>query len=200
MYDALKLAGQVMTPNEIMEIVRKDRAYYNNSGGGFTLSGGEPLLDPEFCAELFAMGQAEGIHTALDTAANVPYEFFTMVLPYTNAIMLDLKIMDRKLHQMYTGSPNDQILENARRLFSEQIDLYIRIPLVAGINDTKENIMATAQFLQKASNLKEIKLLSYHSLGIDKAKSIGLSQETFVPPKEDSLGQIAEYFSMPVVW
>jgi pyruvate formate lyase activating enzyme len=199
MYDALKLAGKAMSPGEVMETVRRDRAYYDNSGGGLTLSGGEPLLYPEFCAELFALARSEGIHTALDTAANVPWEAFTRALPYTNVVLLDLKLMDRGLHEQYTGSPNDLILENARRLFSEPVDLYVRIPVIAGVNDTDENAVKTAGFLRDAGNLKEVKLLPYHGLGTDKARSIGTCQETFAPPGEDVMRHLAAYFPEAVV-
>ncbi|MDR1133021.1 MAG: glycyl-radical enzyme activating protein, partial [Synergistaceae bacterium] len=101
--DALKLAGRAMTPNDVIGVVRKDIEYYGNSGGGVTLSGGEPMLYPEFCAEVFAAAMTEGIHTALDTAANVPFDSYAAVLPYSRAVLLDLKIMDPGLHKEYTG-------------------------------------------------------------------------------------------------
>jgi pyruvate formate lyase activating enzyme len=200
MHDALKLAGKVMTAKEVMEVVNKDRLYYDNSGGGLTISGGEPLLYPEYCAELFSLAQAGGIHTALDTAADVPYEAFSAALPHTDAVLLDLKIMESTLHEAYTGHPNYRILENARRLFSEPVDLYVRIPIIAGVNDTKRNITERVHFLQDAANLKEIRLLPYHGLGTEKAQSIGLSQESFETPEEHTLEQLAACFAGLVVW
>jgi pyruvate formate lyase activating enzyme len=194
MFDALKLAGREMCPDKVMDVIRKDKAYYANSGGGLTLSGGEPLLHPEFCAELFAAARDEGIHTAIDTAANVPYESLAAVLPYTCAVLLDLKIMDAASHEKYTGSPNGQILENARRLFGEKVDLFVRIPLIAGVNDTRENAEQTVRFLRAASNLKEVKLLPYHGLGVDKAQSADMRQEIFAPPDEGTLNELAGFF------
>jgi pyruvate formate lyase activating enzyme len=197
MYDGLKLAGRMMTPVEVLEVVRKDRAYYDNSGGGLTLSGGEPLLHPEFCAELFRLAQAEGIPTALDTAAHVPWEAFAEVLPHTRMVLLDLKIMDRTAHEAYTGKPNDQILANGERLFSMPVDLYVRIPVIAGVNDNPENAEETARFLRKARNLKKVTLLPYHSLGVDKARSIGREQELFAPPDKERLGMLEAFFPGP---
>jgi pyruvate formate lyase activating enzyme len=194
MFDALKLTGKAMTPDEVLALVRRDKLFYDNSGGGLTASGGEPLLYPDFCAELFAGARAEGIHTALDTAANVPWEHFAAVLPYTIAVLLDLKIMDEKLHTAYTGSSNGLILENARRLFTADIDLYVRIPVIAGVNDSPENAKAAADFLRQAGNLREVSLLPYHGMGVDKARSIGLEQESFSPPGDDVLPALRAFF------
>jgi pyruvate formate lyase activating enzyme len=198
--DALKLAGRAMTPNDVMEIVRKDSEYYANSGGGVTLSGGEPMLHPEFCAEIFAMSATEGIHTALDTAANVPFESYAAVLPHTRAVLLDLKIMDPGRHKEYTGSDNRLILENARRFFHEPIELYIRIPVIAGVNDNMENAGETARFIDGARNVREVKLLPYHGLGADKARSVGVKQETFRTPDHATLRNMAALFSAPTVF
>jgi pyruvate formate lyase activating enzyme len=194
MYDGLKLSGQKMTPVEVMGAVRKDRAYYDNSGGGLTLSGGEPLLHPDFCAELFRLARAEGISTAIDTAADVPWEAFAEVLPYTRMVLLDVKIMDRTVHETYTGKPNDRILANGERLFGAPVDLYVRIPVIAGVNDDPENAEETARFLRDARNLRRVTLLPYHSLGVDKARSIGVKQELFAPPDEERLDMLKAFF------
>lgn len=198
MADARKLTGQAMTPEQAMEIVRRDKAYYANSGGGLTVSGGEPLLQADFCAKLFRLAQGEGIHTALDTAGNVPYEAFEKVLPYTDAVLFDLKLMDDGRHREYTGVSNVRILENAQRLFGEDVALHIRIPVVGGVNDTVENARAAARFIGGAK-LAQIKLLPYHNLGQSKAKSAGAQQQAFTTPGADTLRRLAAEFDGPVV-
>jgi pyruvate formate lyase activating enzyme len=158
------------------------------------------MLHPEFCAETFALATEEGIHTALDTAANVPFESYAAVLPYTDAVLLDLKIMDAGLHEEYTGSDNGLILENARRFFNEPVELYIRMPVIAGINDNTENARAAAFFIGGARNVREVRLLPYHGLGADKARGFGVRQEAFRTPDSAALRDMAAVFSVPAVF
>ncbi len=200
MNDALKKAGEEMSPQQVMDVVLKDRDYYENSGGGLTLSGGEPLLQSEFCAELLRLAKEQGIDTAVDTAANVPYAAFEAVLPYTDKILLDLKIMNDCLHREYTGVSNGLILENARRLFEEDVDVYIRIPVIGGVNDSAENARAAAEFLSGASNVREIKLLAYHNMAEDKALSVNRRHEVFTAPDEAKLVELAACFGGRAVW
>lgn len=200
MNDAIKKTGVEMSPQQVLEIVVRDKEYYENSGGGMTLSGGEPLLQAEFCAQLLQLAKAQGIDTAVDTAGNVPYKAFEAILPYTDKILLDLKIMDDTLHRKYTGASNKLILENARKLFKEDVELYIRMPVVVGANDTLENARATAEFLSGAKNVREIKLLAYHNMAEDKAKSVARTHEVFDVPDETKLKELAAQFSGRAIW
>lgn len=200
MADALKVAGKEYSASDVMEIVRKDIPYYKNSGGGLTVSGGEPLLQPDFCSELLSLAKKEGIHTAIDTAGNVPFSAIECVLPYTDAILYDLKTMDDNVHRQYTGASNQKILQNLERLFLEDISLYIRVPVIKDVNDSIENAHKIAQFLKNGNNIVEIKLLPYHSLGADKAQSIGHTQYEFSPPEPEQLSELARAFHRPVVY
>jgi pyruvate formate lyase activating enzyme len=189
-----KLAGRVATAEEVLFEVLKDIEYYNNSGGGMTISGGEPLLQADFTAEILKAAKDKKIHTALDTAANVPWQAFEKVLPFVDLVLLDLKIMDPELHQIYTGSDNKKIHENARKLFETGKEVNIRIPVIGGINDTILNARLTAEFIKGYQNITEVKLLPYHSLGVDKAKTLGINQQEFVTPDREILEKMANEF------
>ena len=189
---ALNLWGEDKEAEEVLRIVRRDIDYFRNSNGGVTVSGGEPLLQPDFVGELFRRAKEEKIHTALDTAASVPYGHFEKVLPYTDLVLLDLKIMDADVHKQYTGVSNDQILKNAERLFKSGIPIHIRVPLIKGINDSEENAYLLKEFTKGYSNIEEIKLLPYQSMGIPKAESIGIDLKTFEAPEEASMERIRQ--------
>lgn len=188
--EAVDLVGREYSVGELMEILRKDERYYANSGGGVTLSGGEVMLQAEFAAELARALKAEGIGVAIDTAGNVPFEKFELLLPHVDRFLYDLKIMDSALHERYTGVPNDRILANARRLLESGKDMEIRVPVVAGINDSKENLRALLDFVRGYGNVREIRLLPYHDMGVDKAASIGLTMQTFRAPDEGAMEEL----------
>ncbi len=200
MEDALKIAGVEKSADEIIGIVKKDLDYYNNSGGGVTVSGGEPLLQPEFTAEIFEKAKEAGINTALDIAGNVAYGRFKTVLPYTDIVLFDLKMFDSALHREYTGADNTRILANLSKLFDEDVDIYIRIPLMKGVNDTDENISRTADFVNGAANVRQVDLLPYHALGSGKSQSIGRHAQDFKAPDSAVLERLGEYFKAPVKW
>lgn len=190
LYGALQIWGEDKSVDEVIGIVRKDIEYFKNSNGGMTVSGGEPLLQADFVRELLRRAKEEGIHTALDTAGNVPWEHFEKVLPFTDLVLLDLKIMDSSLHKRYTGVSNELILENAKCLFESGTKVHIRVPLIKGINESEENAYMLRDFVKGYSNIEEIKLLPYHSMGIAKADNIGVDMKCFEPPGESNLDNI----------
>ncbi|MDO4523658.1 MAG: glycyl-radical enzyme activating protein [Eubacteriales bacterium] len=194
MSGALKFAGQEYTAEEVIEIVLRDQDYYRNSGGGVTASGGEPLLQHEFICELFRKLKKNQISTALDTAGNVDFKRFEEVLPWTDLVLLDLKIMDEELHRRYTGSSNRQILQNAKRLMEVGQRMHIRVPVIAGVNDTSENAEALKAFIDGATNVEEIRFLPYHNMGLAKARSVEIDMRTFVSPDEERMKQIRSIF------
>jgi pyruvate formate lyase activating enzyme len=195
---ALKYVGDEKTAREVMDIVIRDKAYYDNSGGGITASGGEPLLQPDFLKEIFILAKEEGIHTAVDTAANVPYVFFQKILPYTDLILLDLKIMDNDLHKKYIGVSNKRILENSKLLFHEGINIHIRIPVIGGVNDSIENAEKTAEFMRGHKNISQVRLLPYHNMGADKMCSVGIQKAAFETPEQTVLEMLAKKFECEV--
>ena len=143
---ALTICGVDYTVDELVERVSKDAPFYENSGGGVTISGGEPLCQPDFTLQVLIRLKERGIHTALDTTGCVPYDIFERVLPYTDLFLYDLKHMNADDHQSVIGVRNDLILENARRLARDGGKMQIRIPVIPRFNESPENIEATGEF------------------------------------------------------
>ena len=170
---ALEICGKDYTPEDLCDILKKDRKYYQKSGGGVTFSGGEPLLQAEFvfrCAELL---RAEGIDTAVETASNLPPEIISQAATRFSLFMCDIKAMDPDLHKQLTGVTNQRILENIRTLAGMGANILIRVPVAMGLNGTEENIRATAEFM-KENGLHQIELLKLHKLSEHKYSALEL--------------------------
>ncbi|MCW4050682.1 MAG: glycyl-radical enzyme activating protein [Candidatus Bathyarchaeota archaeon] len=171
---AIEMAGRVVTVEEVMEEVLKDRAFYENSRGGVTLSGGEPLAQPEFSLELLRSAKNHGLHTIIDTSGHAPWEQIERILPYTDLILYDLKHMDSKRHKALTGVPNELILDNLRRITETGHPIWIRIPLIPDQNDDDENIHALGNYLSTIKNVERVDILRYHRLAESKYGQTGL--------------------------
>lgn len=185
---ALRVYGRAMTVEELLPLLLEDRAFYETSGGGVTLSGGECLLYPDFCADLLRALKAEGIHTAVDTCGAVPWSYFERVLPYTDVFLYDVKAVDEEVHRRCTGASNRQILENLQRLASLNLPVEIRVPFVPAWNDTEMD--AIAALLSPMKNLRRVRVLAYHSYAADKYDALGLCNTLpTVLPTEDELAQ-----------
>jgi len=171
---ALVLIGQDMTAQEVLAEVLADRAFYDRSGGGVTISGGEPLCQPDLTREILAACRAEGVHTALDTHLAWPWDLVASVLPVTDLVLIDLKMMDPARHAEWTGASNEQILDNARRLSREDVALIVRTPVIADVNATADQIGRIAEFIAGFENLLYYELLPYHPLGAGKYAGLGM--------------------------
>ena len=200
MQDAIKVSGYEIGAEELLAVVKRDRRYYDNSGGGLTVSGGEPMLQWKFLQEFLPLVKEEGISTALDTAGNLPWECYEAILPFVDLVLLDLKIMDRELHRKYTGVYNDRILDNAEKMMKRGVRLHIRAPLMAGINDTEENADALFAFVKEYPNVEEIRLLPYHTMGLEKAKSLGMDAPVFQKPEQARLEALKTRMDARVVF
>jgi pyruvate formate lyase activating enzyme len=172
--EALNIIGRQMTVDEVLAEVTPDALYFEGSGGGLTLSGGEPLAQPEFAAELLRRYKHEekGDNTAVETCGFVEWPAIAMLAADVDLFLYDLKHMDPEAHQRLTGRDNRLILENARRLAHAGRSLVIRLPLIGGINDSRENLEATAEFVRSLPGVKRIDLLSYHRLGEPKYRRL----------------------------
>ena len=170
---ALEYYGREVSVDEAVDAVLEDRAFYAQSGGGCTLSGGEPLLQAEFCAAACQRLHEAGIHCAIDTSGAVPWESFEAVLPQTDLFLYDLKDMDERRHRECTGFPNGQALENLRRLSSRGVPIEVRIPLIPGINDADSDLQAVGEFLRGLTNVTAVRLLPYNGLARSKYEAIG---------------------------
>ena len=171
--NALVLYGKSFTPEGLMPELLTDRLFYEHSGGGITVSGGEPLLAPEFCRDLFRLLKTEGIHCAVDTCGNIPWNAFETVLPFADLFLYDLKQMDSDLHRQYTGAPNERILENLKHLDDTGKPIEIRMPIIPGLNDDPGEIASAGRFLGGLKHIIAVRLLPYHSFARSKYQAIG---------------------------
>jgi pyruvate formate lyase activating enzyme len=189
--EARALIGKWATVDEIFEEVAADSIFYRESGGGVTLSGGEPLAQPGFVAEILRRCKEAGFHTALDTSGYASWEIARQVLRNVDLVLYDFKHMDPQAHKRYTGVSNNLILENARKIHHElSIPMLARIVLIPGFNDSLDNIEATAKFI--ATDLSKtipVHLLPYHRFGEGKWDMLGRGSEArvFEAPNEKFL-------------
>ena len=163
----MSLVGRSMTVDEVLQEVIKDSVFHIRSGGGITLSGGEPLAQADFSSELLRCykNNEGGFHTAVDTCGHVAWGEITKVLPYTDLFLYDIKQMDSSEHRRQTGAGNELILANARRIAESGKALIIRLTLVPGYNDSEKNVKLTAEFAKSLYGVEEVDLLPYHRLG-----------------------------------
>jgi pyruvate formate lyase activating enzyme len=168
---AITVSGKWMTVAEVMQEVASDGLFYQNSGGGVTLSGGEPLMQWEFAVDLLKACQEQGFHTALDTSGYAEWEVLEKVLEYTDLVLYDIKHMDPAKHREGTGKTNELILENARKTAAMR-RTWLRVPLIPGYNDSAENLTAIARFGREIG-AEKVSLLPYHIWGQGKYERLG---------------------------
>lgn len=176
---AVKCYGSEMSIEELLPSLLEDKAFYDNSGGGVTLSGGECLMQADFCAELLKELKNMNIHTAVDTCGFVPRENIDKVIPYTDIFLYDLKAFDEEVHVKCTGMPNKLILDNLCYLDRQDKQIEIRIPFVPGYND--DQIDKLGLFLSGLQNLTKVRLLPYHNYA--GSKYMSLEMENTLPEK-----------------
>ncbi|WP_296897478.1 glycyl-radical enzyme activating protein [Thiohalocapsa sp.] len=201
--EARELVGREVTVAEVMDAIERDTAFYDQSGGGVTVSGGEPLAQPDFLRELLRACQYRGLHTALDTCGFAPWEALDSVRQYVDLFLYDLKLMDDARHRAFTGVSNERILENLQRLSREGHRLILRVPIIPGINDDEENLQAIGAFAADLPHLKRVDLLPYHRIGRDKYRRLGkpCPMPETEPPSEarmDEIAQVLRKFDLPV--
>lgn len=191
--NALLFYGKKFTVSEIMPILLEDREFYENSGGSVTLSGGECLMQADFCAELLKELKSQGIHTAVDTCGFVPKESIEKVIDYTDVFLYDIKAFDSVIHKKCTGQPNDLIFENLKYIDSRNKKIEIRIPFVPEFNENE--IEKISAFLSDFKNILSVKVLPYHNYAGSKYKSLGL--ENTLPthlPTEEQINNARKFF------
>jgi len=191
---ALKLYGREMTVREALAIALEDESFYRESGGGVTVSGGEPLFQLEFTRALLAALKRRGVATALDSCAAVGREAIDAVLPYTDLFLIDFKHASAAEHRKLTGRPNDQVCENLRYLSDRGARIEIRIPLVPTCNDGAGDLDAAGRFLG-ALNIERVRLLPYHRHAAAKYAALGMPYrmpDSVAPPSAEALEDAAE--------
>lgn len=200
--DAIKAWGKEMTVDECMEIILKDRGYYEKSGGGVTVSGGDPVIQMDFVVELFRRCKEEKIQTCLESTFYAEWSTIEKVLPYTDIIISDIKHMDTNVHKKHTGRDNYLILENLKKLADLNKEIILRIPVIPGINDGKDNLEKTADFIlnEMDGKVRTLQLLSFMRLGEEKYQSLGIpyKMENIVVDRKaftEKVKKMAEYFN-----
>ncbi|OFW53908.1 MAG: glycyl-radical enzyme activating protein [Actinobacteria bacterium RBG_13_35_12] len=193
---AREMIGKKMTVESVIKEIEKDLVFYEESDGGVTFSGGEPLGQSEFLESLLNACQEKKIHTAVDTSGYISWEILEKVAPKVNLFLYDLKIMDSERHRKYTGVSNEIILENLKKLSSAYHNISVRFPVIPGINDDDQNIRETGEFLSSLK-ITQVNLLPYHYIGIDKYKRLGRTYKLVItqPPSEEKLSEISGILS-----
>jgi pyruvate formate lyase activating enzyme len=192
--EARQIVGREMTVAQVMAQIKQDIAFYDESGGGVTFSGGEPLSQPDFLIALLRKCKEQDIHTAVDTCGYTTWATLDSAREYVDLFLYDLKLMDSTKHREFTGMPNELILNNLQLLSKRGHKVILRVPIIPGINDGAKNIRQTGAFATALRGLVQIDILPYHHTARDKydrlKKVYGLSE--IRPPSEERMAKIAQ--------
>jgi pyruvate formate lyase activating enzyme len=198
--EALQLTGKQMTVDQVLAEVLRDQPFYQSSGGGVTLSGGEPLLQREFALAILARSKAAGLHTAVETTAHTRWQTIAAALPLVDLFMVDLKQMDPARHRWATGVSNQRLLANIRRLAQTGKPIIFRVPVVPTVNAAAEDIQAIAAFVRELMDARAdggaglaLELLPFHRLAADKYASLGMAYraEALQAPSKELMSELA---------
>ena len=173
---ALELVGREASVEGIMREVLRDKAFYDNSGGGLTLSGGEPLMQPDFAFALLGAAKDAGLHCCVETSGCAARASFDLVRPKVDLFLYDIKETDSARHVEFTGRPNDQILANLRHLHGEGANIILRLPMIPGYNDRPDHFDGIAALARDLPGLKGVEIMPYHQLGENKVERFAMNQ------------------------
>jgi pyruvate formate lyase activating enzyme len=193
--EALKLVGKKMTVAQVMKEIEKDVPFYEESKGGVTLSGGEPLLQPDFSLGVLKASRELGIHTAVDTCGHADWNVLSRMSEHVDLFLYDLKLIDDQKHTKFTGVSNELILENVTKLSRNGQRIIVRIPLVAGVNDDEKDVSELGKFVCSLEGVKDLSILPYHKAGIEKSRRLGRSMDLSItnhPPSPERLTEIVK--------
>ncbi|MBN1955324.1 MAG: glycyl-radical enzyme activating protein [Anaerolineae bacterium] len=195
--EARQMVGREMSVQEVMAEVERDIAFYDESGGGVTFSGGEPLLQPTFLYALLQACQAKEIHTAVDTCGWADWAVLDCVRPHVDLFLYDLKLIDEVAHRRWTGRSNDRILDNLRRLSAFGQRIILRVAIVPTINDDAQSVRQIGSFAAKLPGLERVDLLPYHRAGAEKYTRLArdFSLPGIRPPTKEKMAEIARVFT-----
>ncbi len=187
-----KEIGRIATVGEILDIASRDKVFYEGSNGGITLSGGEALMQPDFAQALVCEAKKRNIHVAIETTAFQRWNVLWKVIEKVDLILLDIKVMDSKLHKQFVGVSNELIIQNARKMAKMNKNIIVRIPIIPGHNDDWNNLANTSKFCKNVG-IKKIEFLPYHPLGEGKYEKLNRKYELkgLKPPSKERLRDIA---------
>jgi len=183
-----------MTVQEVMADIEREIPFYDESHGGGTFSGGEPLMQPTFLSTLLKACRAQEIHTVVDTSGFANWKMFEQILENVDLFLYDLKHMDSMRHREVTGVPNNVILENLRRLSASGAECIVRIPLIPGINDDEKNLLESGKFLASLPHIQSVELMGYHDIAQAKYEALGRAYAltAIKPPTEAAVQHAAD--------
>jgi len=178
---AIEIVGRTATVEEVVGEVLRDRPFYETSGGGMTLSGGEPLMQIDFAAALLQAAKTHDLHCAVETCGQASWECFSRILEHVNLFLYDVKETDPTRHKEYTGADNELILENLRRLHDSGAAILMRLPIAPGLNDRPGHLEAAADLAASLPDLLGVEIMPYHRLGLSKRDRLGLAETNTCP-------------------
>lgn len=193
---AIEFVGRHVTIEQIMKEIEKDRVFYDESGGGVTISGGEPLMQPEFLKILLRECKRRGIHTVCDTCGYTDPDVLRAVSEFVDLFLYDVKIINDKKHTHLTGASNEQILSNLQTLSQNRTPVHARIPIIPGITDDEENMQAIGSLLAPLAHIESVSLLHYHKTWVTKFRKLSMEREPYVvdPPTQALMEKIRKIF------
>ena len=196
--DARSLMGRNATAGEVFEAVNSDAIFYQNSGGGVTISGGDPVAQPDFAISILKLCREASIHTAIETCGFAKWDILKAILDYTDLVLYDLKHMDAAIHKKHTAVSNELILDNAKRIRAElKLPMLVRLPIIPGYNDSLENLESTARFIaHELGNEAKVHLLPYHRLGETKYERMEINEGCvhIEPPSDERMEELKKMF------
>ncbi len=201
---AREMVGRSVSSRELRDEIRRDVPFYDQSGGGVTMTGGEPMYQLKFLKEILQRCTEQGIRTAVDTSGATSWENFAVILPLVDLFLYDVKVMDDTRHKRYTSVSNRRILDNLQQLAEAEAHIIVRIPLVPGCNDDEQNLEACALFLARLPTLEGVQVMPYHDIGRAKYEALGMEYklDEIQPASAEQVQTVEEYFSsynLPVI-
>jgi pyruvate formate lyase activating enzyme len=194
---AMVQLGNIMSARSVVDVVERDKVFYEKSSGGVTLSGGEVTQQPAFATEILRLSQERGINTAIETCGFASWDVMTTVLKYTDLVLFDVKLVNDEKHKRYTGVSNSLIIDNLRRISELGMDLIVRVPVIPGCNDYEEDLNDVIELVASLTKVSAIHLLPYELFGITKYDRLG--REYVVgetpPPSEERMKELGALFS-----
>jgi len=192
--EAREMVGQKMTAAQVMAEIERDVPFYDESEGGVTFSGGEPLAQPDFLLSLLQACQERDIHTAVDTCGFAPWPVLDTIRKYVDLFLYDLKLMDEAQHRRFTGASNELIFSNLRALSERGHNIFLRVPIVPGVNDSDEHVRRMGAFAAALPHLKQVDVLPYHHIAAEKYQRLGKPYELPAshPPSDERMAKIVQ--------
>ena len=195
--DAREILGRSVTAEDLVTEIERDRVFFDESGGGVTFSGGEPLAQADFLCEVLKACHDQRLHTAVDTTCYAQVDVVERVAQQTDLFLCDLKHMDSEQHELFTGVRNELILSNIRLLSDRDHPLHLRVPLIPGFNDQENNIQQSIDFIKSIHTVQRVDILPYNRAGLDKTERLGMhgpALKDFGPPDETQINRVVSRF------